>query len=118
MLVLGPTGWIARPYVDEWGTIRTACDGTLSGDAVRDPLPEDARVEDGASGGVKELGSYSCDISTQTKHGRDRALPGLKAYTLRDDQDRALMRVLPEIGLESQAEMPQGPPGFIGRSAP
>ncbi|MFE7644826.1 hypothetical protein [Streptomyces phaeoluteigriseus] len=54
VLVLGLAGWIARPYVDEWWTIRSACDGVLPGDAVRDLLPEGARVESTSSGGVKE----------------------------------------------------------------
>ncbi|MEU9666225.1 hypothetical protein AB0E25_11630 [Streptomyces bobili] len=116
VLVLGLAGWIARPYVDEWWTIRTACDGALPGDAVRDLLPEDARVTDTASDGVEELGSYSCDISMETERGRDWALLALRAYTLRDDQDRALMRIFPESGLEPQAAMPEGLPGFIGRT--
>ncbi|MFD5271845.1 hypothetical protein [Streptomyces sp. NPDC058335] len=115
VLVLGLAGWIARPYFDEWWTIRTACDGVLPGDAVRDLLPEDARVKDSSSGGVEQLGDYSCDLSVETEHSGDWALLGLRAYTLRDDQDRALMRVFPESGLESQAAMPEGLPGFIGR---
>lgn len=42
--VLGLGGWIAQPYVHQWWVIRTACDGILPDGAVRDLLPEDARV--------------------------------------------------------------------------
>ncbi|MEU8652194.1 hypothetical protein [Streptomyces sp. NPDC048737] len=114
-LVLGLGGWIARPCASEWWTIRTACDGLLPGDAVRDLVPEDARVVDAASGGVKALGDYGCEVTVEDDDGRNGWLLSFGAYTLRDDQDRALMLVFPQHGLESQAAMPEGLPGFIGR---
>ncbi|WP_143662959.1 hypothetical protein [Streptomyces bobili] len=115
VLVLGLAGWIARPYVDEWWTIRTACDGALPGDAVRDLLPEDAGVTDTASGGVEELGDYRCEVTVSEDGRNDWPLLNLRAYTLRDDQDREFLWLFPKSGFGPQMAMPEGLPGFIGR---
>ncbi|GKQ39341.1 hypothetical protein [Streptomyces sp. A012304] len=113
--VLGLGGWIAQPYVHEWWLIRGACDGVLPDDAVRDLVPDDSRVTDTGSGGVKELGDYGCTVTVEGDHSSDWRLLVLEAYTGRDDQDREFMWTFPESGFAAQAAMPEGLPGFVGR---
>ncbi|MEU2280904.1 hypothetical protein ABZ614_02840 [Streptomyces sp. NPDC013178] len=112
---LGLGGWIAQPYVHEWWVIRSACDGVLPDDAVRSLVPDDARVVGTEAGGVKELGDYRCEVTVADDHSADWSLLALQAYTRRDDQDRAFMWTFPDSGFASQAAMPAGLPGFIGR---
>ncbi|MFF1440162.1 hypothetical protein [Streptomyces sp. NPDC058295] len=113
--VLGLGGWIAQPYVHQWWVIRTACDGTLPAGAVRDLIPEDARITGAEAGGVKALGDYGCEVTVAGEHSADRPLLSLYAYTRRDDQDREFMAAFPESGFGSQAAMPDGLPGFVSR---
>lgn len=114
--VLGLGGWIAQPYVHQWWVIRTACDGVLPDDAVRDLLPDDSRVVGSESGGVKALGDHGCSVSVTSDHSADWRLLFLHAYTRRDDQDREFVSAFPESGFAAQAAMPEGLPGFITRS--
>jgi hypothetical protein len=114
-VVLGLGGWIAQPYVHEWWLVRTACDGVLPDDGVRDLVPDDARVVGTDSGGVKALGDYGCVVTVDGDHSADWRLMSLQAYTLRDDQDREFMWAFPESGFASQAAMPEGLPGFVAR---
>ncbi|WP_327312871.1 hypothetical protein [Streptomyces sp. NBC_01235] len=113
--VVGLGGWIAQPYVQEWWVVRTACDGMLPGGAVRDLVPDDARVVGTESGGVKALGDYGCEVTVAGDHSADWRLLNLHAYTERDDQDREFMFAFPGGGFARQAAMPRGLPGFIAR---
>ncbi|MET8163401.1 hypothetical protein ABZT34_03960 [Streptomyces sp. NPDC005329] len=114
--VLALGGWIAQPYVHQWWMIRTACDGVLPDGAVRDLVPEDARVTGAEAGGVKALGDYGCEVTVAGEHSADWRLLSLYAYTRRDDQDREFMAAFPDSGFASQAAMPDGLPGFVSRS--
>lgn len=113
--VLGLGGWIAQPYVHQWWVIRTACDGVLPDGAVRDLMPEGARVTGTEAGGVKALGDYGCEVTVAGDHSADWRLLSLYAYTRRDDVDREFMSAFPESGFDSQAAMPAGLPGFVSR---
>ncbi|WP_062646218.1 hypothetical protein [Streptomyces maremycinicus] len=113
--VLALGGWITQPYVHQWWLIRTACDGVLPEGAVRELIPEDARVTGSEAGGVRELGDHGCEVTFADGHSGDRRLLALYAYTRRDDQDREFMAAFPRSGFDSQAAMPDGLPGFVSR---
>ncbi|MCX4759856.1 hypothetical protein OG562_02385 [Streptomyces sp. NBC_01275] len=111
--VLGLGGWIAQPYVHEWWLIRSACDGALPDDALRDLVPDGSHVTDTGSGSVPELGDYACTVTVGGDHSADWKMLVLEAYTQRDDQDRELMWAFNRNGFETQAPMSAGLPGFV-----
>ncbi|MFG2196153.1 hypothetical protein [Streptomyces sp. NPDC048639] len=110
--VLGVGGWIAEPYVQDWAVARSACDGALPQDAVRQLVPEDAHLGSAESRRSETLGSFTCRVTVDGKRGW---LIDMEAYTRRDDQDRTYMTVFPQEGTAPQAPLPDGLPGFVDR---
>lgn len=111
--VLGLSGWIAAPYVQDWWLVRTACDGTLPEDAVRQLAENGSHFTDARSVTYRELGEYGCTLSFEGDELRGELVLRMEAYTERDQQDREFMSTFPEEGFISQAPVPRGLPGFI-----
>ncbi|MFI6007707.1 hypothetical protein ACIBAG_02590 [Streptomyces sp. NPDC051243] len=112
-VVLGLGGWIATPYVQDWWLLRTACDGALPVDAVRELGRDGDHFKDAASASHERLGDYSCSLGFEGDEVDDDRLLSLEAYTRRDDQDREYLWAFPETGFADIAPMPAGLPGFI-----
>jgi hypothetical protein len=112
-VVLGIGGWIAAPYVNDWWLLRTACDGALPVDAVRELGSSGSHFKDATSASHPELGDYGCSLDFEGDELRSDRLLLMEAYTRRDDVDRELMSVFPETGDGDVAPMPDGLPGFI-----
>ena len=111
--VLSLGGWIAEPYVQDWWLVRTACDGVLPGDAVRQLAADGSHFKDADSAAHPELGDYGCRLSFEGDEINDERLLEMDAYTRRDDQDRQFYWSFPQEGFSPQAPMPDGLPGFI-----
>lgn len=114
-VVLGIGGWIATPYVNDWWLLRTACDGALPVDAVRELGRNGSHFKDATSASHPELGDYGCSLGFEGDELRSDRLLLMEAYTRRDDLDRELMIVFPESGFDTMAPMPDGMPGFIDK---
>lgn len=114
-VVLGIGGWIATPYVNDWWLLRTACDGALPVDAVRELGRSGSHFKDATSASHEELGDYGCSLDFEGDELRSDRLLSMEAYTRRDDLDRELMTVFPETGYDDMAPMPDGLPGFIDK---
>ncbi|PWI20187.1 hypothetical protein DI272_43050 [Streptomyces sp. Act143] len=114
-VVLGVGGWAATPYVHDWWLLRTACDGALPVDAVRELGRDGDHFADAAAATHEELGDYGCALRFEGDDVRDDRLLSTEAYTRRDDLDREFMTVLPETGFDDVAPMPDGLPGFIDK---
>ncbi|KKD08840.1 hypothetical protein [Streptomyces sp. WM6386] len=112
-VVLGIGGWVATPYVNDWWLLRTACDGALPVDAVRELGRSGSHFKDATSASHPELGDYGCSLDFEGDELRSDRLLSMEAYTRRDDLDRELMTVFPETGFDTMAPMPNGMPGFI-----
>ncbi|MEU5892055.1 hypothetical protein ABZ835_35270 [Streptomyces sp. NPDC047461] len=114
-VVLGIGGWVATPYVNDWWLLRTACDGALPVDAVRELGRNGSHFKDATSASHPELGDYGCSLDFEGDELRNDRLLMMEAYTRRDDVDRELMTVFPETGFDTMAPMPDGMPGFIDK---
>ena len=114
-VVLGIGGWVATPYVNDWWLLRTACDGALPVDAVRELGRNGSHFKDATSASHPELGDYGCSLDFEGDELLNDRLLMMEAYTRRDDVDRELMTVFPETGFDTMAPMPDGMPGFIDK---
>ncbi|MES5824065.1 hypothetical protein [Streptomyces sp. RG80] len=112
-VVLGVGGWIAAPYAQDWWLLRTACDGALPVDAVRELGRNGSHFKDATSASHEVLGDYGCSLDFEGDELRSDRLLMMEAYTRRDDVDRELKTVFPETGFDDMAPMPDGLPGFI-----
>ncbi|SNX56552.1 hypothetical protein SAMN06272735_1004 [Streptomyces sp. TLI_55] len=114
-VVLGVGGWIATPYAQDWWLLRTACDGVLPVDAVRELGRDGDHFKDAESATHEELGDYSCSLGFDGDDVRDDRLFATEAYTRRDDVDREFMTVLSESGFDRVGPMADGLPGYVDK---
>ncbi|WP_217135233.1 hypothetical protein [Streptomyces sp. AC558_RSS880] len=112
---VGLGGWIAAPFAQDWWLVRTACDGALPGDAVRQLATKGSHFKDAESVTHRELGEYWCRLSFEGDDLRSDLVLWVEAYTGRDQQDREFLTAFPEEGFLPQAPVLPGLPGFIDR---
>ncbi|GGW28438.1 hypothetical protein [Streptomyces griseoloalbus] len=113
--VVGLGGWIAAPFAQDWWLVRTACDGALPGDAVRQLAKNGSHFKDAESVTYRELGEYRCTLSFEGDDLRSDLVLRVEAYTHRDQQDREFLTTFQVGGFIPQSPVPQGLPGFIDR---
>jgi hypothetical protein len=113
--VVGLGGWIAEPFARDWWLVRTACDGALPGDAVRQLAENGSHFEDAESTTFRELGEYRCRLSFEGDELRSDLVLRVEAHTGRDQQDHELLTALGDKGLAPQAPAPAGLPAFVDR---
>ncbi|MEU9354930.1 hypothetical protein AB0D65_29045 [Streptomyces griseoloalbus] len=113
--VVGLGGWIAAPFAQDWWLVRTACDGALPRDAVRQLAKNGSHFKDAESMTYRELGEYRCTLSFEGDDLSSDLVLRVEAYTGRDHQDREFRTTFEEYGFIPQSPVPQGLPGFIDR---